>query len=493
MSAGEERPRIGIERVRHVHLVAIAGVGMAALAGMLKQRGLRVTGSDEAIYPPMSNVLARLGIPVMEGYSAAHLNPRPDLVVIGNKVTRQNAEVQAVLAAGLPYVSLPEALGELFIAGKQSLVVAGTHGKTTSTAMLARVLERAGADPSVMVGGESLDLGGNFKLGNGRYFVVEGDEYDSAFFDKGPKFLHYRPDAVILTAVEFDHADVYGDLAAVKAAFRRLVALLPAHAPLVVAHGFPHALEVANAAGQARVVTFGTAPEAEWQVTDVCDRNGWLTMAVRHRGRREGELMLRMPGAINALNALGVYALTRALGFDHQAIAAGLAQYSGVARRQEVVGEFRGVTLVDDFAHHPTAVAGTLAAMRSRYPGRRLWAVFEPRSNTSRRRVFQRDYVDALARADRIIISGVVQKESDVVAAEDLFSPEQLVADLTARRVDARALEASHAIASALAAEVRAGDVVVLMSNGAFGGLRGKLVDALSPIGGRMEPHSELR
>ncbi len=474
------RPRIALEEVRHVHLVAVGGVAMAALAGMLQQRGLRVTGSDEAVYPPMSTLLARLGIAVLEGYRPQNLLPRPDLVIIGNKVSRDNAEVQAVLAAGLPYLSLPEALAALFIAGRQSLVVAGTHGKTTSTAMLAWVLECAGCDPSLMVGGESLDFRGNFKLGAGPHFVVEGDEYDSAFFDKGPKFLHYRPDALILTAVEFDHADIYRDLDAVKAAFRRLVALLPSGAPLLVASAYPHAVEIARAAPQARLQTFGDAPDATWRLTDLCDRDGWLAFGVARNDRREGTVRLRVPGAMNALNGLGVYALARELGLTHEVIADGLARFSGVARRQEVVGEFAGAVVIDDFAHHPTAVAGTLAALRARYPGRRLWGVFEPRSNTSRRRIFQGEYVAALATADRVIVGGVFQKPTDAVAASELFSPAQLVEDLGARGVAARAIADSHAIAAVIAGEAAPGDVVVIMSNGAFGGLRALLIAALA-------------
>ena len=476
----DARPTVDFATVRHVHLVAIAGVAMAALAGMLRARGLRVTGSDEAIYPPMSTLLERLGIPVLEGYRAENLAPRPDLVVIGNKVSRDNAEVRAVLAAGLPYLSLPEALGTLFLAGKQSLVVAGTHGKTTSTAMLAWVLERAGLDPSLLVGGESLDFGGNFKLGGGPHFVIEGDEYDSAFFDKGPKFLHYRPSAAILTAVEFDHADIYRDLDAVKAAFRRFVALLPAEAPLVVARAFPHALDVARG-GRARVITFGDEPDADWRIDGLRDADGRLTFDVYRDGRLAGALTLAVPGAINARNALGVYALARELGLAHDAIAAGLASFRGVARRQQVIGDFGGVTVVDDFAHHPTAVAGTLAAMRARYAGRRLWGVFEPRSNTSRRRVFQREYVAALGAADRVIVGGVFQKQSDTVSADQLFSPGQLVDDLTAAGVAAAAIGGPDDIAAAIAAEAAPGDVVVLMSNGSFGGLRDKLVAALAP------------
>jgi UDP-N-acetylmuramate: L-alanyl-gamma-D-glutamyl-meso-diaminopimelate ligase len=482
MAEAMERPRVDLARVQHVHLVAIAGVGMAALAGMLKQRGLWVTGSDERVYPPMSTLLKRLGIRVLEGYSAANLVPRPELVVIGNKVSRSNAEVQAVLSAGLPHLSFPEALAQFFLAGRRSLVIAGTHGKTTSTAMLAWVLEQAGRDPSLMVGGESLDFGGNFKLGAGEFFVVEGDEYDSAFFDKGPKFLHYRPSAVILTAVEFDHADIYRDLDAVKAAFRKLVALLPPAAPLVVAQDFAHAVEVAASAAQAQVVSFGTGGPAEWRLGELREADGHTAFHVRHAGCDAGELRIKAPGRINALNALGVYVMARSIGLSHDEIARGLANFSGVARRQEVVGDFCGITVIDDFAHHPTAVAGTVEAIRGRYPARRLWAIFEPRSNTSRRRVFQRDYVDALAAADRVILGGVFHKETDVVAAAELFSPEQLVEDLQRRGVTAQQLDSSDAIAELVGRESAGGDVVVMMSNGDFGGLRDKLIAALGRL-----------
>jgi UDP-N-acetylmuramate: L-alanyl-gamma-D-glutamyl-meso-diaminopimelate ligase len=475
----ESRPRADLARVRHVHLVAIAGVGMAALAGMLKQRGLRVTGSDEKIYPPMSTLLERLAIPVLEGYRPENLVPRPDVVVIGNKVSRPNPEVQAVFSAGLPYLSLPEALAEFFLTGRRSLVVAGTHGKTTSTAMLAHVLERAGRDPSVMVGGDSLDFGGNFKLGAGEFFVVEGDEYDSAFFDKGPKFLHYRPSAAILTAVEFDHADIYRDLEAVKHAFRRFVDLLPSGAPLVAAYDFPYALEIAAGATQAQVISFGSSEAAEWNLTGLHNDGAGTVFGVRRHGRDEGTLRITLPGRMNAHNALGVYALARALGLAHAEIAPGLASFSGVARRQEIVGEFGGVTLIDDFAHHPTAVAGTLAALRQRYPGRRMWGIFEPRSNSSRRRVFQQDYVDALLAADQVVLGAVLRKDSDEVPDAELFSPEQLVDDLRRRGSAARCYASADAIAAAVAQHALPGDVIVMMSNGDFGGLRPKLVDAL--------------
>lgn len=463
-------------RARRIHLIAICGVAMSALAGMLKERGYEVSGSDENVYPPMSTVLARLGIHIHSGFRAENLAARPDLVIVGNKVSRNNPEVEALLASGLPYASLPQALAELFIADRRSVVIAGTHGKTTSTAWLAWVLEQAGRDPSMMVGGESLNFGGNYKLGRGDCFVVEGDEYDTAFFDKGPKFLHYRPQAVLLTAVEFDHADIYRDLEHVKDAFRQLIAILPPTAPLVVASDFPHARDLAKR--HRSMSAFGLG--AEWQATNLCDNGTYTSFDIVHRGTTECSARIEQPGGMNARNALGVFVMARALGLGTEEILPGLASFRGVARRQEHVGTFGGITLIDDFAHHPTAVAGTIAAMRLRYPRRRLWAVFEPRSNTSRRKVFQREYVAAFAGADEIIIGGVFHKQTDVVAAADLFSPEQLAADLSARGLHARTIGDVEAIANLLASECRAGDVILLMSNGSFGGLRQKLEAAFA-------------
>jgi UDP-N-acetylmuramate: L-alanyl-gamma-D-glutamyl-meso-diaminopimelate ligase len=399
--------------------------------------------------------------------------------VVGNKVSRTNPEVEALLASGLPYLSFPEALAQFFIAGHRSLVVAGTHGKTTSTAMLGWVLEKAGRDPSVMVGGQSLDFGGNFKLGGGDLFAVEGDEYDSAFFDKGPKFLHYRPNAVLLTAVEFDHADIYRDLDHVKSAFRQLVEMLPDGAPLVVAGAFPHAIDVAREAGRAAVTSFGVGDENTWQIGAMVDSAGVSQVSILHAGRKEGQIALRGPGVINAVNAVGVYALCRVIGLTHDEIAIGLASFSGVSRRQELVGEFGGIVLIDDFAHHPTAVAGVIAAIRSRYPDRRLWALFEPRSNTSRRKVFQQNYVQALGKADRVVVGGVLQKATDAIADSDLFSTEQLVADLRRNGAEAWVFSAAADIAGLVVEGARPGDGVLMMSNGDFGGLRNLLHDRL--------------
>lgn len=456
----------------HVHLIAICGVAMAALAGMLASRGHRVSGSDEGIYPPMSTLLARLGIDILPGYRAQNLAGPPDLVVVGNKVSRHNPEVEALLASGLPFVSLPQALAELFLHTQQSVVIAGTHGKTTTTALMAWILETAGRDPSVLVGGHALDFDGNYKLGHGDHFVLEGDEYDTAFFDKGPKFLHYRPRAVLLNAVEFDHADIYRDLEHVKDAFRSLVTILPEDAPAVVAADFPHAVDVF---GSRPVTTFGLVDHAEWRAVGLHDDGRNLHFDVLHHDVPECHVQMHPPGRINARNALGAYVLARQLGLSSAEILPGLASFRGVARRQQLLSEAGGVTVIDDFAHHPTAVAGAIEALRSRYADRRLWAVFEPRSNTSRRKVFQREYVAAFAAADEVIIGGVLRKQTDQVAEADLFSPEQLVEDLHRQGKSARAIGEADAIAAVIRAEARPGDVVLLMSNGSFGGLAQKL------------------
>ena len=442
---------------------------MSALAGLLRAAGHAVTGSDEYVYPPGSTLMEELGIPVLPGYDPARLEG-VDLVVCGNAVGRTNPEAEAATARGLRVLSLPAALDELFLRGRSPLVVAGTHGKTTSAAMLAWVLERCGRAPGFLVGGVPRDLGRSFALGGERWFVVEGDEYDSAYFDKEPKFLHYRPEMLLLTAVEFDHADIYADLEHVKKAFGKLLAIVPPGAPLVACGDFPHLVDVVRQCGREGARYFGLGDENDWRVTDLRD-DGLTRFTVRERGRAVGRVALRSPGAINARNALGVLllALEARVGWD-EAVAA-LAEFRGVRRRQEVVAEARGVTVVDDFAHHPSAVAGTLAALRLRYPGRRLRAVFEPRSNTSRRRVFQREFVDALAAADEAIVSQVFAKASDPIPPEERLAPDALARDLRAHGRPARVLDGAPAIRDYLAESARPGDVIVIMSNGAFGGL----------------------
>jgi len=450
------------------HLIAACGVGMSALAGLLKEAGHEVSGSDEGVYPPASTLLERLGVVVKEGFDPTRL-VGVDLVVCGNAVRSTNVEAAAARERGLRTTSFPQALEELFLVSRKPLVVAGTHGKTTSSSMLAWVLRQNGKDPGYLIGGAPPDLGTNATLGSGPWFVVEGDEYDSAYFDKEAKFLHYRPWAVLLNAIEFDHADIYRDLDHVKSAFRKLLALLAQGAPLVACADFQHVLDVTRDA-RARVIRFGVGNASTFRVTDLAD-DGRVRFTVREDGKAVCDVQLRMAGAINARNALGVMLIARECGIAFADAAGALAEFHGVARRQEVVGEARGVTVVEDFAHHPTAVAETIAALRLRYPGRRLRAVFEPRSNTSRRRVFQREFADALAGADEAVLAAVFVKAGDPIPPEDRLDPATIVADVVALGTPARLVDGVPAIRDYLVATSEPGDVVLVMSNGAFGGL----------------------
>jgi UDP-N-acetylmuramate: L-alanyl-gamma-D-glutamyl-meso-diaminopimelate ligase len=468
--------------LRHVHLVAIAGTGMGALAGLLHARGLRVTGSDRALYPPMSEALAGWGIPVAVGFDAKNVtDPRPDLVVIGNAVRADNPEARAAIDGGIPYRSFSDALYELAIAGRHSVVVAGTHGKTTTTSLLGSLLVRAGRDPSVLVGGVALDFDGPFREGRGAHFVVEGDEYDTAFFDKTPKFLHYHPQTLLLTSVEFDHADIYRDLDHVKEAFRTLVRRMPADGCIVAALDDANVCDVLDGA-PCRVVGYGVgAGEHGFRAIDLeAGAEGTRFRVVRDENE-VATALVPMYGAHNAANAVGAIATAVSLGLPVPEAAAALAGFRGVRRRQEVRGTERGVTVLDDFAHHPTAVRETIAAMRMRYPGRRLVAVLEPRSNTSRRALFQRDFADALAAADRVVISVVPHEPIYSTTGEvtEYLDAGRIARDLAGRGVDADAIEGVDAIVESLAAASAPGDVVLVMSNGDFGGLWGKLLARL--------------
>jgi UDP-N-acetylmuramate: L-alanyl-gamma-D-glutamyl-meso-diaminopimelate ligase len=460
-----------------VHMIAACGVGMSALAALLRAAGHDVTGSDEHVYPPASTLLAQLGIPVLEGYDPSRL-AGIDVVVCGNAVRRGNPEAAAAEAHGLRMLSFPQALAELFLQGRTRVVVAGTHGKTTSSAMLAWVLTRAGKDPGFLIGGAPRDLDTSAALGTGPCFVMEGDEYDSAYFDKRPKFVHYAPDVLLLTAVEFDHADIYRDLEHVKAAFRTLVRELAPGAPLIACGDFPHVVDVVTDTA-ARIERFGLDGANRWRATDLVD-DGTTRFVVRDGADAVCRVALQVPGPINARNALGVLLAAREAGVDWETGAAALAEFRGVRRRQEVVGEARGVTVIDDFAHHPTAVEGTLAALRLRYPGRRLRAVFEPRSNTSRRRVFQREFCEALSRADEVVLAAVFAKPGDPIPPDERLDPADIVHALGARGMDARTIDGVPAIRDYLVGSSRPGDVIVVMSNGAFGGLPSLLVAALA-------------
>jgi UDP-N-acetylmuramate: L-alanyl-gamma-D-glutamyl-meso-diaminopimelate ligase len=472
---------IDYSRVKRIHLVGVAGTGMGSFAGMLKSAGYEVTGSDENVYPPMSTQLEKWGIEVLTPYAAANLDrARPDLVVVGNVVRAVNPEAEAMRARGLPHVSFPAALGELFIGPRHGLVVVGTHGKTTTSAMMGALLHHAGRDPSFLVGGVTRDFDSNFRLGGGPHFVVEGDEYDTAYFDKGPKFLHYRPRTAIFTSCELDHADIYRDEAHYEAAFERFVDLLPPDGFLAACAGYASVRRIA-ARSRARVETYSATEEgATWRSRGLAlGRDGARFTLVRE-GAALAEVHLAVGGAHNVENALGVAAAATALGLSPAEIAAGLGAFRGVKRRQEVRGAAAGVTVIDDFAHHPRAVRLTLEAVRGSYPGARLLAAFEPRSNTSRRNLHQADYADPATWAGAAEVFLLTPAPTDRVPEAERLDVSAVVRDLRARGTPARTFAAVDELVPAIAAAARPGDVLVAMSNGAFGGIWAKVLETLS-------------
>ena len=463
-----------------VHLIGICGTAMATLAALLASRGHDVQGSDQGVYPPMSDFLAAEGIRAFDGYDAAHITGDLSLVIVGNAISRGNPELEAVLAKKIRYCSLPEAIREHFLWGARSIVIAGTHGKTTTTSLTGWVLASAGVDPTVFVGGIARnfgDGGSSYRIGAGRDFVIEGDEYDSAFFDKTAKFLKYLPDIAVVNNVEFDHADIYADLEAVLYAFRRLVLLVPRNGLLLLGHDSPHALGL-RAGAVSPVETFGFSSEADWVAYDQSASDGVQRFSVRHAAEYYGAFELPLLGEHNVRNALAAIAVGHAVGLDATTIARGLKSFEGVKRRLEMVGEAGGVTVYDDFAHHPTAVAETLRAVRQAYPGRRVWAVFEPRSASSCRRVFQRDFAEAFsgASADETVIASVFR--STVPEAERL-SVDGLVDDIARAGRKARHVSGTDRIVETIVAERRPGDVVVIMSNGGFDGIHQRLIARL--------------
>jgi UDP-N-acetylmuramate: L-alanyl-gamma-D-glutamyl-meso-diaminopimelate ligase len=464
---------------RHIHLIAICGVGMASLAGLLQARGYHVTGSDQNIYPPMSTYLAEIGIKVLPGFHPDHLQPTPDLVVIGNAVSRNNPEADAALSQNIRYISFPQALGRFLIGSRTSLVVAGTHGKTTTTALAAWVLARVGWNPGFFIGGVPLNFGSGWCAGSGEHVVIEGDEYDTAFFDKGPKFLHYRPRNVILTSVEFDHADIYRDLDHVKSAFRKLIKIIPEDGLLVVCNDYPDAKEIAAAARCPRV-SYGQTAESDWTAINIEFREGRTLFEPCYHGKSEGRLEVDVIGRHNVMNALAVYAMGRSLGIEKEELLSGFHGFAGVKRRQEKRGERRGVLVIDDFAHHPTAVRETIEAVKSAYRGRKIWAVFEPRSNTSKRNIFEHEFADALALADQVVLANVYQPEK--VPDTERLSVENVAGLINRRSASpkARVIGGAAAIASQLANAAEPGDVVLVMSNGAFDSVHEKILQALA-------------
>jgi UDP-N-acetylmuramate: L-alanyl-gamma-D-glutamyl-meso-diaminopimelate ligase len=459
------------------HLIGICGTAMASLAGLLRAKGHRVTGSDEHVYPPMSTMLDELGIPVLEGYRPEHLDPAPDLVVVGNAIPRGNPEVEHVLDHRIPYTSAAATIKEELIRGRHSVVVAGTHGKTTTTSLVAWALDRAGLAPSFLIGGVAENFGSSFRWTGGDLFCIEGDEYDTAYFDKGPKFMHYMPDTAILNNVEFDHADIYRDFDAVKLAFRRFVNLVPRRGALVAGWDSPAVREIAPRA-HCPVESFGLEEGARWRAERLEIGEAGMRFRVTADGAAFGEYRTPIVGDFNLRNALATIVAAETLGADRDAVRDALETFESVKRRMQVRGVARGVRVVDDFAHHPTAVRETLGALRERYPEGRIVAVYEPRSLTSRQRVFQREYEEAFDAADLVVLARLFEPER--FAPEARLSPDELIAAVNERGVEAHYVATADEIVAFLAPRLEPGDTVAVMSNGGFDRIHDKLLEALA-------------
>ena len=473
---------LGRSSVSHIHLLGMAGSAMSPVAGMLKERGYHVTGSDVNVYPPATTLLDSLGVHWNDGYRPENLRPAPDLAVIGNAISRGNPEVEYILDEKIPYCSMAQLIEEYFLPGKTSIVVAGTHGKTTTTAMLAWVFQVAGLRPDFLVGGVAPNFGDrSYGLGGGEDFIIEGDEYDTAFFDKAPKFLHYHPDQLILTSLEFDHADIYADLASIELQFRRLVNLLPRRGRIVIWGESPE-LKGVTAKAFCPVETFGLTPECDWCAGDIVWHDSATEFRVAYRGKEVTRLRIPVAGRHNVLDALAATALAYGRGIECDAIADALATFQSVRRRMEIKGEVGGVLVVEDFAHHPTAIRLTLEAARTRWPGRKIWVAVEPRSNTMRRKIFQDALPDALALADAVLFGPV--SRAQLLEEGERLSPDDIARSIHARGREAKAFGSAVEIAGHIATNANSGDVVLVMSNGSFDGLTSKLLERLNARAG---------
>jgi UDP-N-acetylmuramate: L-alanyl-gamma-D-glutamyl-meso-diaminopimelate ligase len=466
-----------MSEIRHFHFVPVGGTAMVPLAALLREQGHVVTGSDRALYPPMSTLLAKLGIPVAEGFSADHVPPDCDTVVVGNAALRDNVEAAEAARRGLAVLSLPQAVRQYLLPDRTSVVITGTHGKTTTSALTAWLLLDAGRDPGFLVGGEMRNLGNGYRRGRGAPFVLEGDEYNAAFFDRGPKFLHYEPRHLFVGNIEYDHADLYPDLGSVIEAFRKVVRLVPEDGVVVLNVDDPLVAALASDARATVVRVSLEDPGADFSARDIVFTPAGAQFALLEAGLPAAQLSSPLAGRHNVRNALGAIALVRGLGLSTGEIAPGLARFEGVRRRMEVKGEKNGILVVDDFAHHPTAVRGTIAAARARFPGRRLWALFEPRSNTAGRKMFEDDYADAFSAADGLVVAPVFHAQR--LGPDNQLDRAALVARFASAGKPAFAPETNAEIPEILRREARPGDVLLLMSSGAFGGLPGSLLESL--------------
>lgn len=467
---------LDLKKGAHVHMMGICGTAMASLAGLLKDRGFKVTGSDSNPYPPMSTQIEALGIKIQKGYAAENLNPKPDFVIVGNVISANNPEAQELVRLGVPYTSLPKAMGDYIMADRESVVIAGTHGKTTTTSLMSWVAEMNDQKPGFLIGGIPKNFSQSFRNPEGKYFVIEGDEYDTAYFDKVPKFIHYHPRHVILTSIEFDHADIYRDLDHVKEAFTMLMKLIPANGHLLACAEDKNVLEVIQKSNTKNVYTYGIH-SGDFEAKVISMKESGTTFEVLHKGKSLGEFTTQMSGNYNILNATAVIGLSHVLGFSMEKTKRAMESFGGVKRRQEILGEPGGVLVIEDFAHHPTAVRETVQAIQSRYEGRRVFSVFEPRSATSRRKIFQKEYGDAFAQCHEVLLAKAF--DTSKIDESNRFSSEELVDDLKKRNVSAAVFDSADAIVADLKKRTKKGDVVLIMSNGGFDGIYTKLLNAL--------------
>ncbi|MHB8482445.1 MAG: UDP-N-acetylmuramate:L-alanyl-gamma-D-glutamyl-meso-diaminopimelate ligase [Nitrospiria bacterium] len=465
-----------VSKVKHIHMIAICGTGMGSLAGMLKASGYRVTGSDEHIYPPMSAVLKDQGIECRNGFSENNIDSDVDLVIIGNAVSRPNPEVQAVLSKQLPYLSFPQALCQFFLQDKETVVITGTHGKTTTSSLAAWVLEAAGLNPGFMIGGFVKNFKGNYQLGKGPYFVVEGDEYDTAFFDKGPKFLHYRPMYSILTSIEFDHGDIYKDLSHIQRAFRQFIQLIPREGLLMVSGEDSNIREILGGIS-CRVETYGLEEKYQWSARNIQSSESGLSFDVYYQGSFYESFETPMAGYHNLKNNLAVIGIGFHLKLSKGDIQKGVKTFKGVKRRQEIIGEADGILVIDDFAHHPTAIKETLSAIKMRYPERPIWVIFEPRSATSRRNFFQKEFSRSFDLASKVVISHPAGLEK--IPAHERLDAARLVREIGQAGPEAFLYQNADEIVFRVVPKIRRGDLICVMSSGGFDGIHGKLLKAL--------------
>lgn len=460
-----------------IHLMGICGTAMASLAGLLKDRGYKITGSDSNPYPPMSTQLESLGIEIMKGYKPENLAHKPEFVIVGNVISKNNPEAEELLRLQIPYTSLPKALGEFVIEDRQSIVIAGTHGKTTTTSMMAWVAEKCGMNAGFLIGGVPKNFSQSFRNPKGDFFIIEGDEYDTAFFDKVPKFTHYKPRHVILTSIEFDHADIYANLDSVKAAFIKLFELIPEDGTLLYAGDDKNIVSLLSHAKVKKKISYGQH-KCEYLAKIIRQDDQGIVFQVIHKSIFLGEFTIKMPGEYNVHNAAAVISMAVELDWDIELVREAIASFEGVKRRQEVIGEPRGITIVEDFAHHPTAVRETVKGIQKKYTGRKVFSIFEPRSATSRRKVFQKDYVDAFKQCHEVILAQAFDQTK--IQEEDRFSSEELVADLKSGKVKADVFANADAIVNYLGREAKPNDVILIMSNGGFDNIYKKLIERLS-------------